>query len=177
MDRDAFAVRKGLLRQKRHHLSSALRTHLRGGRRVRSSISYLIAADSPLTAVLLASNEKDQHETGLPGWGERGFELPEGDSSSSRSTAGERPATLDISRQIRQRFQLDGQTPSGGSNPLSPATESGLDRRTTPAMTAGITKRLWEIGDIVDALEAWGAVWMRQRIRAAIIAQHHGDES
>jgi hypothetical protein len=40
--------------------------------------------------------------------GLRGFELPEGDSSSSRSSAGERPTTLDISRQIRQRFQLDG---------------------------------------------------------------------
>jgi IS1 family transposase len=30
--------------------------------------------------------------------------------------------------------------------------------RTTPAMAAGITKRLWEIGDIVDVLEAWEAV-------------------
>jgi hypothetical protein len=27
--------------------------------------------------------------------------------------------------------------------------------RATPAMAAGITKRLWEIGDIVDVLEAW----------------------
>jgi hypothetical protein len=27
--------------------------------------------------------------------------------------------------------------------------------RTTPAMAAGITERVWEIGDIVDALEAW----------------------
>jgi hypothetical protein len=27
--------------------------------------------------------------------------------------------------------------------------------RTTPAMAAGVTKRLWEIGDIVDVLEAW----------------------
>ena len=27
--------------------------------------------------------------------------------------------------------------------------------RTTPAMAAGITARLWEIGDIVDVLEAW----------------------
>jgi hypothetical protein len=26
--------------------------------------------------------------------------------------------------------------------------------RTTPAMAAGVTSRLWEIGDIVDALEA-----------------------
>ena len=29
--------------------------------------------------------------------------------------------------------------------------------RTTPAMAAGVTKRLWEIGDIVDVLEAWEA--------------------
>jgi 3-methyladenine DNA glycosylase/8-oxoguanine DNA glycosylase len=27
--------------------------------------------------------------------------------------------------------------------------------RTTPAMAAKVTKRLWEIGDIVDVLEAW----------------------
>ena len=29
--------------------------------------------------------------------------------------------------------------------------------RTTPAMAASVTKRLWEIGDIVDVLEAWEA--------------------
>jgi IS1 family transposase len=29
--------------------------------------------------------------------------------------------------------------------------------RTTPAMAAGITKRLWEMGDIVDVLETWEA--------------------
>jgi hypothetical protein len=27
--------------------------------------------------------------------------------------------------------------------------------RTSPAMAAGITSRLWEIGDIVGVLEAW----------------------
>jgi hypothetical protein len=27
--------------------------------------------------------------------------------------------------------------------------------RTTPAMAAGVTSRLWEIGDIVGVLEAW----------------------
>jgi hypothetical protein len=27
----------------------------------------------------------------------------------------------------------------------------------TPAMAAGVTKRLWEIGDIVGVLEAWEA--------------------
>jgi len=29
--------------------------------------------------------------------------------------------------------------------------------RTTPAMAANVTTRLWEIGDIVDGLEAWEA--------------------
>ena len=29
--------------------------------------------------------------------------------------------------------------------------------RTTPAMAAGVTNRLWEIGDIVDVLETWEA--------------------
>jgi L-arabinose isomerase len=27
----------------------------------------------------------------------------------------------------------------------------------TPAMAAGVTKRLWEVSDIVDVLEAWEA--------------------
>ncbi len=27
--------------------------------------------------------------------------------------------------------------------------------RTSPAMAAGVTKRVWEIGDMVDVLEAW----------------------
>jgi hypothetical protein len=27
--------------------------------------------------------------------------------------------------------------------------------RTTPAMAAGVTKRLWEMADIVDVLEGW----------------------
>jgi hypothetical protein len=30
--------------------------------------------------------------------------------------------------------------------------------RTTPAMAAGVTKRLWEITDVVDVLEAWEKV-------------------
>jgi hypothetical protein len=29
--------------------------------------------------------------------------------------------------------------------------------RTTPAMAAGVTSRLWEIGDIMDVLKAWEA--------------------
>ena len=29
--------------------------------------------------------------------------------------------------------------------------------RTTPAMAAGVTKRLWEMSDVVDVLEAWEA--------------------
>jgi len=27
--------------------------------------------------------------------------------------------------------------------------------RTSPAMAAGVTKRLWEMSDVVDVLEAW----------------------
>ncbi len=30
--------------------------------------------------------------------------------------------------------------------------------RTTPAMAAGVTKRLWEMSDVVDVLEAWEAI-------------------
>jgi hypothetical protein len=29
--------------------------------------------------------------------------------------------------------------------------------KVTPAMAAGVTERLWEIGDIVDVLKAWGS--------------------
>ena len=29
--------------------------------------------------------------------------------------------------------------------------------RMSPAMAAGVTKRLWEISDVVDVLEAWEA--------------------
>jgi hypothetical protein len=32
--------------------------------------------------------------------------------------------------------------------------------RMTPAMAAGVTKRLWEISDVVDVLEAWEAAAM-----------------
>ena len=35
--------------------------------------------------------------------------------------------------------------------------------RTTPAMAAGVSKRLWEIGDIVDVLEAWEARETKER--------------
>jgi IS1 family transposase len=34
--------------------------------------------------------------------------------------------------------------------------------RTTPAMAAGVTKRLWEIGDLVDVLEAWENTFTRE---------------
>jgi hypothetical protein len=36
--------------------------------------------------------------------------------------------------------------------------------RTTPAMAAKVTERLWGIGDIVDVLEAWEASNDRQNI-------------
>jgi IS1 family transposase len=35
--------------------------------------------------------------------------------------------------------------------------------RTTPAMAAGITKRLWEIADVVDVLEAWENISLENR--------------
>ena len=30
--------------------------------------------------------------------------------------------------------------------------------RTTPALAAGVTKRLWEMTDVIEMLEAWEAV-------------------
>ena len=41
---------------------------------------------------------------------------------------------------------------SRNARPLSPNAQS------IPGMAAGITERLWEIGDIVDVLEAWQRV-------------------
>jgi hypothetical protein len=36
--------------------------------------------------------------------------------------------------------------------------------RTTPAMAAKVTERLWEIGDIVGVLEAWEVAQVRRSI-------------
>ncbi len=36
--------------------------------------------------------------------------------------------------------------------------------RTTPAMAAGVTKRLWEVADIVDVLEAWEATYSTRTV-------------
>ena len=37
--------------------------------------------------------------------------------------------------------------------------------RTSPAMAAGITKRLWEMSDVVDVVEAWEAQpWLRNSL-------------
>ena len=33
--------------------------------------------------------------------------------------------------------------------------------RMSPAMAAGVTKRLWEMSDVVEMLEAWEAVQSR----------------
>lgn len=38
--------------------------------------------------------------------------------------------------------------------------------RTTPAMAAGVTSRLWEIGDIVGVLEAWEHMRETSRVAA-----------
>jgi hypothetical protein len=46
-----------------------------------------------------------------------------------------------------QRIQQEGRKPR--------AFSIHKTLRTTPAMAANITKRFWEIGDIVDVLEAW----------------------
>jgi hypothetical protein len=35
------------------------------------------------------------------------------------------------------------------------ATLRARKRHVSPAMAAGVTKRLWEMGDIVNVLEAW----------------------
>jgi hypothetical protein len=40
------------------------------------------------------------------------------------------------------------------------------EQRTAPAMAAGITERLWEIGDIVDVLEAWGTARQHNAVAA-----------
>jgi len=37
----------------------------------------------------------------------------------------------------------------------------GLHSRLSPAMAAGVTKRLWEMSDVVDVLESWEAVQAR----------------
>jgi hypothetical protein len=47
---------------------------------------------------------------------------------------------------------------SRGARPHSPNAQS------IPGMAAGVTERLWEIGDIVDVLEAW------ERVRAGDVA-------
>jgi len=40
--------------------------------------------------------------------------------------------------------------------------------RTTPAMAAKVTERLWEMSDVVDVLEAWEAANLTSPIRPAI---------
>jgi hypothetical protein len=43
----------------------------------------------------------------------------------------------------------------GGPNALGEVTARGKTLRVTPAMAAGVTNRLWEIGDMVTVLESW----------------------
>jgi hypothetical protein len=59
--------------------------------------------------------------------------------------AGADGTTVTLGRTLRE----------GAGNPG--LTHAGSIRRTTPAMVAGITKRLWEMSDVVDVLEAWAA--------------------
>ena len=37
--------------------------------------------------------------------------------------------------------------------------------RMSPAMAAGVTKRLWEMSNVIDVLEAWEATQERQKYR------------
>ncbi len=63
-----------------------------------------------------------------PDWpaGVGGFELPEDDLPNSQSTAEEGAQDVSTFLRIRQTFQSSDQTTFAGSNPVSPATESGL---------------------------------------------------
>ena len=52
-------------------------------------------------------------------------------------------------------------TASGFAFNARPVTVVGSFAKTlrvTPAMAANVTKRLWEMSDIVDVLEAWEAI-------------------
>jgi len=40
-------------------------------------------------------------------------------------------------------------------------SQSPRPPRTTPAMVAGVSKRLWEMSDIVNVLETWEAAQAR----------------
>jgi hypothetical protein len=63
--------------------------------------------------------------------GVRGFELPEDDLSGRRSAAGERTDNVSgLSRQFGSYFSQMDKTPSGGSNPVTPASQSSLHRYT-----------------------------------------------
>ena len=44
--------------------------------------------------------------------------------------------------------------------------------RVTPATAAGVTDRLWEIGDIVDVLETWEAVTNGQTKHQQVVAKN-----
>jgi len=59
-------------------------------------------------------------------------------------------------RAQRKAGQLLAKLPKqNGARGVGKKVES--TERPTPAMAAGVTKRLWEIGDIVAVLEAWEA--------------------
>jgi hypothetical protein len=44
---------------------------------------------------------------------------------------------------------------SGASRISLRSIRATLALKMSPAMTAGVTKRLWEMSDVVDMLEAW----------------------
>ena len=41
---------------------------------------------------------------------------------------------------------------------IGPVSRLDVEQRVTPAMAAGVTDRLWGIGDIVKVLEDWEAI-------------------
>ena len=64
------------------------------------------------------------------------------------------PDPNQVSTSFAERSNLNVQMHTRGFTRLTNAF-SKKTLRTTPAMAANVTKRLWEIGDIVDVLEAW----------------------
>jgi hypothetical protein len=83
-----------------------------------------------------------------PNWAER-----TGESYSTPEAASE-AGWIALDR-IRAVKKLDR---SAQTSPRSCATvRIHKTLRTTPAMAARVTERLWEIGDIVNVLEAWEA--------------------
>jgi hypothetical protein len=66
------------------------------------------------------------------------------------------PATTIVAR-VAPRSKSDTCGTTGGAHLHNFVRIRQMLRATTPAMAAGASKRLWEIGDVVDEFEAWEA--------------------